>query len=218
MILTHVGKFGDFIPSLIIPNYYYKTNEEKTTFILSKWFENIVGLKEFLLLQDFTEDVIFDPYMPENFSLGGQPYKFVPISLQNEKYYNLGLNGFPTTYLGKIYAEEYGLKYDTDIKLKFVDDNFPNELRGLKVHSHFHEDRWDKDRYDVRFNELLPNSGSIALDITKPLLHNLNIVYYSQSNVFYPNGFSVLLDICGIQYNIVNSSVNTGVYYLNFPS
>ena len=52
MILTHCGKFGDFIPSLVIPNYYYKNNNEKTTFILSSWFKSIKGLEEFLMLYE----------------------------------------------------------------------------------------------------------------------------------------------------------------------
>lgn len=218
MIITHVGKFGDFIPSLIIPNYYYKKGGEKTTFILSSWFKSIVGLEEFLMLQDFTEKVIFDSYVPENFSLGGQPYKFKPESLTDEKYYNLGIPGFPMTYLGYIYAEHSGLEFDTDIDLKFIDENFPMELRGLNVHTYFHEERWDKDRYDVRFNKMLPEEGYVAIDISKPLLHNLNLVHYSKKNVFYPNGFSVLVDLCKIKYGIVNSSVNPNVYYLNFPS
>ena len=41
MIITHCGKFGDFIPSLVIPNYYYKNTNEKKTFILSSWFKSI---------------------------------------------------------------------------------------------------------------------------------------------------------------------------------
>ena len=49
MILTHAGKLGDFFPSLIISNHYYKNENEKTTFILSNWFKSIVGLEEFLM-------------------------------------------------------------------------------------------------------------------------------------------------------------------------
>ena len=218
MILTHVGKFGDFIPSLTISNYYYKNNGEKTTFILSNWFKSIVGLEDFLLLQDFTEKVIFDSYVPENFNMGGQPYKFKPESLIDEVYYNLGMSGFPTRYLGQNYAEDSNLKYDTDMDLKFIDENFPIELRNLDVYSHFHEERWDKDRYEVRFTKLLPEEGYIPIDINKPLLYNLNLVHYSKNNLFYPNGFSVLVDMCKIQYKIINSSVNPNVYYLNFPN
>jgi hypothetical protein len=65
---------------------------------------------------------------------------------------------------------------------------------------------------------MLPQEGYIAIDIFKPLLHNLNLVYYSKNNLFYPNGFSVLVDMCKIQYKIINSSVNPNVYYLNFPN
>lgn len=216
MILTHTGKFGDFIPSLTISNYYFKNENEKTTFILANWFKSIVGLEEFLMLQDFTEKVIFDSYNPENFDMGGQPYKFKPESLNDEKYYNLGMRCFPTKYLGELYAEEYNLNYDKDINLKFLDENFPEEYRNLNVYSHFVEDRWDKDRYEVRFTKLLPEAGYIPLDINKPLLHNLNVVYYSNDNLFYPNGFSILLDLCKIKYGFVNGSVNPSVYYLNF--
>ena len=215
MILTHTGKLGDFIPSLVIPNYYYKHENKKTTFILSKWFKVINGLEEFLLLQDFTEKVVFDSYVPENWDMGGQPYRFKPESLNDEEYYNLGMWKFPNEYLGKVYADEHDLKCDTDISLKYLDNNFPNQFRGLNVHTYFHEERWDKDRYDVRFNELLPKSGYIPIDINKPLLFNLNLIHYSNNNYFYPNGFSVLVDICNIKCNIINSSVNGDVYYLN---
>lgn len=215
MILTHVGALGDFIPSLTISNYYYKNENEKTTFILSDWFKKFVGLEEFLMLQDFTEKVVFDPHVPDKFNLGNQPYKFKPVSLTDEKYYNLGMGRFPNCYLGKLYAEEYDLKYDTDIDLKFIDENFPMEYRGLGLYSHFHEDRWDKEHYEIRFNKLYPESGLIPIDINKPLLFNLNMVYYAKSCVFYPNGFSVLVDMCKIKYDIVMASVNPSVYYIN---
>lgn len=216
MILTHTGKLGDFFPSLIISNHYYKNENEKTTFILSNWFKSIVGLEEFLMNQEFTKKVVFDPYIPENFGMGGQPYRFNPVSIEDEKYYNLGIGGFPNKYLGELYAEEYDLKFDKDINLKYIDENFPEEYRNLKVYSHFHEERWDKERYEITFTKILPEQlGFIPLDITKPLLHNLNVVYYSQENSFYPNGFSVLLDICNVNFSLINGSVNPNVYYIN---
>jgi hypothetical protein len=215
MIITHCGKFGDFIPSLVIPNYYYKHNNEKTTFILSSWFKSINGLEEFLLLQDFTDKVVFDSFVPENFDMGAQPYKFKPKSLNGEQYYNLGLATFPGQYLGVMYAEEYDLKYDLDIDLKFVNENFHSHFRNKQVYTHFYDDRWDKDRYDVRFCESLPKEGYEPFDLNKSLLFNLNCAYYASSAIYYPNGFSVLSDICKIDYQLVNGSVNQGVYYLN---
>jgi hypothetical protein len=215
MILTHTGKFGDFVPSLIIPNHYYKAKKEKTTFILSQWFKSIVGLEEFLMLQDFTEKVIFDPYMPENFSAGGQPYKFIPENIGDEIYYNLGIGGWPGKYLGEMYAEEYNLGFDKDIKLNFIDENFPEEFRNQKVYTHFYEDRWDKDRYEVTFTQLLAEREFTAFNPEKTLLHNLNLAHYATETAFYPNGFSVLADICNLNFNLTNGSVNPTVYYLN---
>lgn len=216
MIITHCGKFGDFCPSLIIPNYYYKNNKEKTTFILSSWFKSIVGLEEFLLNQKFTERVIFDPYMPENFNYGAQPYQFTPASIKNgETYYNLGIHGSLNRYLGVMYAEEHNLNYDLDIDLDFVDVDFPEEYRNLKVYTHFYDDRWDKDRYELRFTELLPMEGYVPFDPNKSILHNLNVAYYAQEAVFYPNGFSVLANICKIKMSLVNGSVNPVTYYIN---
>lgn len=84
-----------------------------------------------------------------------------------------------------------------------------------KMYTHFYDERWDKDRYDVRFAEMLPNDGYEPFDIDKSLLHNLNLSYYSSSSIYYPNGFSVLSDLCGINYDLVNGSVNQSVYYLN---
>jgi hypothetical protein len=215
MILTFTAAFGDFIPSLIISNYYYKNEKEKTTFVLSSWFKKIVGIEEFLMNQEFTEKVVFDPHMPERFDMGGQPYKFKPVSVEDENYYNLGFREYPNKYLGEFYAEEYDLKFDKDINLKFIDENFPEEYRNLKVYSHFHEDRWDKERYEITYTKILPEQmGFIPLDITKPLLHNLNVVHYSKENSFYPNGFSVLLDICKVNFSLTNGSVNPNVYYM----
>ena len=132
MILTHCGKFGDFVPTLTISNYYWKNHEEKTKLVLSKWFEKFCGLKEFLLLQDFIEDVIFDPYVPESFHMGGQPYKFKPECLkEDEKYYNIGFSEFvtnPSWYLAHLYCKEHDLQYDENIELKFIDENFPEDL------------------------------------------------------------------------------------------
>lgn len=215
MIITHCGKFGDFAPCLIIPNYYYKNKNEKTTFILSSWFKSIKGIEEFLLMQDFTEKVIFDKFLPDNFSQGAQPYKFKPESLNDEEYFNLGIGGFPNKYLGILYAEEHGLNYDLDINLKFIDENFPEELKNKKTYTHFYDERWDKDRYEVRFTEGLPSEGYESFDPSNSLLHNLNLCYYSSSSVFYPNGFSVLADLCKIDYHLINGSVNPSVYYLN---
>ncbi len=215
MILTHCGKFGDFVPSLIIPNYYYKNKKEKTTFILSSWFKRIVGLEMFLMSQDFTEQVIFDDFVPDNFDYGAQPYKFKPKCITTEKYYNLGISGALDKYLGIKYAEEHGLNYDTNISLNFIDPDFFSSLRGLNVYTHFYDERWDKEMYSVRFTELLPKEGYIPFDPYKPLLYNLNLAYYAQNAIFYPNGFSVLADICNIKFHLINGSVNANTYYLN---
>jgi hypothetical protein len=225
MIITHAGKFGDFIPTLTISNYYWKNHKEKTKFVLSKWFEKICGLKEFLLIQDFVEDVIFDPHVAESFNMGAQPYKFKPECIKDdEKYYNIGFwHPANQWYLADLYCREHDLKYDTDIKINFVDKNFPEELKNKKIYTAFFEDRWDKDRYEVRFtpNETthsLSNNGYEVIDDKKPILHNLNLAYYSGHSdnvVCYPSGFSVLLDICNIDFHLINGSVNPCTYYLN---
>lgn len=223
MILTHTGMLGDFITSLIIPNYYWKHRKEKTTFILSEWFRPVVGLEEFLMLQDFTEKVVFDPFMSEFTPNGAQPYKFKPESIgDDEVYYNLGIGSIINKYLGIVYAREHGLGFDMDITLKYLDPDFPEELRGQKLYTPFTKERYDKHMYDYPFNQLLPSQGYVPLDFTKPLLHNLNLAHYSQETVFYPNGFSVLVNLCGIPTNypgaqcrLINSSTREDAYYLS---
>jgi hypothetical protein len=172
-------------------------------------------LEEFLRNQEFTQDVMFDSFVPQTFDFGGQPYKFAPKGIGNEKYYNLGLWTWPNKYLVVLYAEEYGLNYDKDIKLNFIDPNFPDEYRDKNLYTHFYDERWDKDRYEVRFNQIFPNEGRVPFDPSKPLIHNLNMLHYSKSAVFYPNGFSVVADICGCKYSLINGSVDQNTYYLN---
>lgn len=223
MILTHTGMLGDFGTSLIIPNYYWKRKQEKTTFILSDWFKQMVGLEEFLLKQEFTEQVLFDPFVSEFTSNGAQPYKFKPECLPDGAvYYNLGISSMLNRYLGIVYAREYGLGFDMDIKLNFIDPEFPMELRGQKLYTPFLKERYDKNRYEQYFNQHLPNNGYVPLDFSKPLLYNLNLAYYSQETVFYPNGFSIFVNLCGIPINqdgaqcrLVNASTRSDVYYIS---
>ena len=222
MILTHTGALGDFGTSLIIPNYYWKRKQEKTTFVLSDWFKQIIGLEELLLKQEFTEQVLFDPFVSEFTSNGAQPYKFkTQVITNDEVYYNLGIGSGINRYLGIVYAREYGLGFDMDVQLNFIDPNFPMELRGQKLYTPFLKERYDKDRYVTFFNSL-PEKGYVSFDFNNSLLHNLNLAYYSQETVFYPNGFSVFVNLCGMLINqsdtqckLTNCSTRPDTYYIS---
>jgi hypothetical protein len=77
MIFTHTGLMGDFVQTWPIASWYYKQTGEKITFVLANvpCFKDIA---ELTLNQPFTKEIVKVPHVVENYSMGGQPYKFNP--------------------------------------------------------------------------------------------------------------------------------------------
>lgn len=119
IVLTHCGKFGDFLYSLPIGSWLHKTTGEKIHWVLPEMFGPFRYITKLLEYQDITGQVSLVPYKVENYGCGGQPYKFDPAKFGIEgKYYNLGLRHYPNCFITEFMAQEYRLGWDKDFVLQ----------------------------------------------------------------------------------------------------
>jgi hypothetical protein len=122
IILTHTGKLGDMLYSLMIGSWLWKNYNRKIHWVLPRSFGPFRFIENLLMLQSQTEKVTLVDHKIENFSCGGQPYKFDPMIYGIEgEYFNLGFRGYPDQFIPAFYAKEYGLGIDPDFVLKISD-------------------------------------------------------------------------------------------------
>jgi hypothetical protein len=129
VILTHTGKLGDMLYSLMIGSWLYKRFDRKIHWVLPKSFGPFRYISNLLLAQEQTSAISLVDHKIENFSLGGQPYRFDPNTFGiSGEYYNLGFRRAPDKFIPEFYAEEYRLHYDSNFKLEICGAFRNNDL------------------------------------------------------------------------------------------
>lgn len=118
MIVTHMGKMGDFIYALPIADWLYKKRNEKITFVLSNKFEPFRGCVSLLEDQEMTERVVLIDHGADNYMMGGQPYRFNPADFGVEgEYVNIGLKAPAERFMTEELARQNGLGWTKDFVL-----------------------------------------------------------------------------------------------------
>lgn len=185
--ITHTGKLGDFGLSFPICSWLYKTRNEKIIFILPKDFPFIKEAELLIRIQPFTGDIIYCDFIPKNYDMGGQPYKFNPHDyikdLNITEYYNLGFRSNPDKNVTKFYAEEYGLGVDEDFILN-LDLNFKYEFNDISC-------------CEV-IGDHIPCFTKI--DFKKDFLTNLQNLAYSKERHLHFSSLAVFLGLAKIPF------------------
>lgn len=122
IILTHCGKLGDFLYCLPIASWLAKTRGVKIRWALPDRFPPFHHVTPLLHTMPCTEDVTLLPFPVKNFEAGGQPYKHNPAEFGMEgEYYNLGIRGYPDSFMPDYCAREYQLGWDPHFNLELGD-------------------------------------------------------------------------------------------------
>ncbi len=121
--VTHCGKLGDFIASLPVASWIYRTRGKKIHFVLARRFEPFTKIQSLLRLQEMTAAVTLAEFPVRDWECGGTPYIFDPrrFAVPVGEYYNLGFRRHPKRYVPEYVAEEHGLGYDPDFRLSLGD-------------------------------------------------------------------------------------------------
>lgn len=121
IILTHCGKLGDFLYSLPIASWLWKTRGQKIHWVLPWGFAPFNDLYRLLYNLPFTERLTLVAHPIYLHGHGGQPYKFNPATygVPEGEYYNIGFRGYPDKFITAYYAEEHGFDWDRDFVLDF---------------------------------------------------------------------------------------------------
>jgi hypothetical protein len=129
IILTHCGKLGDFLYSLMVGSWLFKNYQRKIHWVLPRSFGPFRYIENLLMAQEQTSRVTLVDHEIKNFDCGGQPYKFDPMrfGIMGE-YFNLGFRGYPDKFVPAFYAEEYGLRFDPDFTLNLGTEAFESGL------------------------------------------------------------------------------------------
>lgn len=121
IILTHCGKLGDFLYSLPIASWLWKTRGQKIHWVLPHTFAPFNHIDRLLASLPFTEQCTLVPHEIYLHGHGGQPYRFNPADygVPTDEYYNIGFRGYPDKFVTAYYAEEHGFGWDKEFVLDF---------------------------------------------------------------------------------------------------
>ena len=128
IILTHTGKLGDFLYSLMVGSWLHKTRGAKIHWVLPQSFKPFSFIGPLLLAQEQTAAVSLVDYPVRNWECGGQPYRFNPadFGVIAGEYYNLGFRHYPEAFIPEFYASEHGFGVDYDFTLSIPDKRAHN--------------------------------------------------------------------------------------------
>lgn len=123
IVVTHCGKLGDFIASLPVVSWLYKTRGKKIHFVLAKSFEPFSKIESLLMLQEMTTKVSLADFPVLDWEKGGRPYMHDPskFGMSVGEYYNFGFRHTPRRFVPEYVAEEWGLGVDSEFKLNLGD-------------------------------------------------------------------------------------------------
>ncbi len=184
IVITHMGKLGDFACCLPVASWLYKTKNKKIHFVFPNKFPLFRKMESLLLKQEMTARVSYADFPVEHWNYGGQPYKFDPneFDIQCDEYYNFGIRTSEPLlkYLSEFYAEEYSLDYDRHFLLAL--------------------DTWKQTEECIcPEKEILQfQPEAVLLDFDKDILHNLNRAKAAAGIFCWQSGFLSLLDLAGI--------------------
>ncbi|MCB9357943.1 MAG: hypothetical protein H6508_07070 [Calditrichaeota bacterium] len=118
--VTHCGKLGDFIASLPVASWLYKTRSRKIHFVLARRFPLFEKAVTLLKLQEMTHEVTLADFPVADWEKGGRPYHHDPnaFGIPCVEYYSFGLRRTPRKLVPEYVAEEHGLGYDPEFRLK----------------------------------------------------------------------------------------------------
>lgn len=128
--VTHCGKLGDFIASLPVASWLYKTRGKKIHFVLARSFRPFTQIRSLLLLQEMTAEVTLAEFPVRDWECGGTPYRFDPnrFYVPVREYYNFGFRHHPRKFVPEYVAEEHGLGWDEEFRLTLGDYSRTDEI------------------------------------------------------------------------------------------
>jgi hypothetical protein len=203
--VTHCGKLGDFILSLPVASWLYKTRRKKIHFILARRFEPFTKIKSLLMLQEMTGEVTLAEFPVRDWECGGTPYKFNPrrYYVPCGEYYNLGMRRHPRRFVPEFTAEECGLSYDPDFRINLGD--YPRTDEVLCTDSYM----------------LTEAPQATPLDLSLPLLDNARRMAGARESLVSQSGLFHILDWAGVRPTrlyVYPHSVNVHLFTRNLDA
>jgi Tfp pilus assembly protein PilZ len=184
MIFTFSAHMGDFLILWPVASWYYKNKGEKIHFVVTQNYSLYEKLIPLLHCQDFTEKVTLVD-VPRN------THVFNPINYGiSGDYMNFGFHVDHTPFYGKwvpfYYASTYNLGVDMDFRIKYPKMEVPK-----------YERIWIDTEPGRSLYGSLPKyvpEPRHKLDITKPIIENINIAVNADEVWSHGTGFTVLLE------------------------
>lgn len=210
MIFTHCGLLGDFLLSLPVASWYYKTHGQKITFVLAD-VPSLKPIDKLLQKQPFTEAVYKVPFKVEHFGCGGQPYNLNPndFGIRGE-YVNIGFRDWPRyEWVPYFYAQEHGFGVDEDFILYVEGEPNPTakNIIAKPILKYKGENLWEKEYMGKHeWGEYILDNftplNSDYLDLNNDFYDNLVICKQSKQTYCIDGGISVALDLMGVDYTL----------------
>lgn len=210
MIFTHCGLLGDFLLSLPVASWYYKTYGTKITFVLAD-VPCLKPIDKLLLKQPLTEALYKVPFKVEHFGRGGQPYNLNPADFGIVgDYVNIGFRDWPRhEWVPYFYAQEHGFGVDENFHLyvEGTPKTNQNNMIAKPILEHKDENLWEKKEMskhewgEYMLDTLVP-SKSDYLDLSNDFYDNLVLCKKSRHTFCTDGGISIALDLMDVDYTV----------------
>lgn len=199
-ITTTFDRMGDFILCLPMVSAVYKATGEKTHFVFTEHFPLFRKLENLLRHQPFTSNVSYVnlPLGHKYHEPAWRHYDPKQFGIDEGRNLNLGFFTWPPEdlYIGRFYAQQYGLPFDEQIKLECPPiENCPE-----------HEHVWiETEPYRATYrtlHKIIP-PDAVELKHSDPLEYNIAVSLKAKNLWTNGGGFAVLLELFGKSGTII---------------
>lgn len=192
-ITTTFNRLGDFVVVLPVASWVYKTTGEKTHFVFTKQVPTHIKMEPILRAQEFTSNVSYVDLPVIHAGDAGtlSPDILKQFGINEGRNLNLGFFTWPQPhqFIGRFYANQYGLGFDEDYVMKCPVENCP-----------VYDDVWiETEPYRTTYKSLpkIIPPNAVELKLSDPMEYNLGVALKAKNVWTNGGGFAVLLDMAG---------------------
>lgn len=208
MIFTNVSRMGDFLLTLPVVSWYYKTHGEKAHYVLSKNFPLYKKVESLVLHQSCVEKISYVDVGTDAFV----HWKFNPGEFGIDgPYYNFGFPIYPDRYIPKFFGEINGLGYDEEFKLECpgIFDTYKDKTVWIQASKY-------RNDYELFKTHIKPEY--VELDLKNDVILNVGLALGAKNTVTTMGGFAIIMELANkvsTIYGYADEFSRNHMYYKN---
>jgi hypothetical protein len=193
-VTTAFDRMGDFILILPAVSGLFKATNEKTHFVFTQHFPLFKKLENVLRHQPFTSNVSYVdlPLGHAKHEPEWRHYDPKQFGIDEGRNINLGFFSWPPEdkYIGRFYAEQYGLPFDDKILLECPPVNYVPEYEHVWIETEPYRKTYKT------LHRIIP-PDAVELKHSDPMEYNIAVALKAKNLWTNGGGFPVFLELFG---------------------